>query len=433
MKLINIPKEEFNQKTAHLPCSNWHQTSNWATLKAHTGWGAHFIGYINDNDEIVAACVLLAKNIPLSKKQLFYSPRGFLIDFNNDDLLRSFHKDLINYVKEHNGFELLIDPYLEYQHRDQDANIIDDGFNNQSVIDTLIDLGYHHNNGFNLYSENLQPRWIYTVTLKDKTYKEVLKGYKPENRRHVKKKDLYAINVRELNRDEIHLYKDIMAHTASRRGFIDRPLKYYVDMYDAMHDDQILRYYIAEIDFEKCIQNMSDELDKSSVKLNKLKDTFKTLDEESNQYEKVSKEIKEEENRNQSLIKKLDTVKTYAKNVNSNNAVLSGITLMKYGNEEVMLLAGNYEDYELFASSNILCNELIKLSINEKQDRFNFYGITGDFSESNPMIGLYNFKKRFGGQVVELIGEFEYVISKPTKLFYEFGLKCYNLTKKFKH
>ena len=152
----------------------------------------------------------------------------------------------------------------------------------------------------------------------------------------------------------------------------------------------------------------------------------------SNQNTKTQNEIREEEIRYKSLLKNLEIIKGYAAK-SDNITVLSGITLLNYGNEAVMLLAGNYEDYELFSSSVILVSELIKISVEEGQDYYNFYGITGDFDESNPLNGLYTFKKGFGGEVMELIGEFEYVIDPLSKSFYEMGLKVYNLLKKIRH
>ena len=50
----------------------------------------------------------------------------------------------------------------------------------------------------------------------------------------------------------------------------------------------------------------------------------------------------------------------------------------------------------------------MKYAIENNFDRYNFYGITGDFDEANnPLFGLYSFKRDFGRQVVELIGEFD--------------------------
>lgn len=37
---------------------------------------------------------------------------------------------------------------------------------------------------------------------------------------------------------------------------------------------------------------------------------------------------------------------------------------------------------------------------------YDFGGISGDLSTDNPLWGLYKFKKGFGGQFLEFIGEF---------------------------
>ena len=56
---------------------------------------------------------------------------------------------------------------------------------------------------------------------------------------------------------------------------------------------------------------------------------------------------------------------------------------------------------------------------------YDFFGISGKTDESDPLYGLYRFKKGFGGEFTEFIGEFDYVISPLgywiwTKLLPEF-------------
>ena len=41
----------------------------------------------------------------------------------------------------------------------------------------------------------------------------------------------------------------------------------------------------------------------------------------------------------------------------------------------------------------------------------NFYGISGVFDPKDKNYGMYEFKRGFGGNVVELIGEFTYPVS----------------------
>ena len=92
--------------------------------------------------------------------------------------------------------------------------------------------------------------------------------------------------------------------------------------------------------------------------------------------------------------------------------------------EMVFLLAGNDERFlQTFNSSNIMVTDLIKLAQSEQKEYFNFYGITGDFSKDNPYYGLYSYKRQYGGEVVELIGQFEYTINKLFKTIYNIASK----------
>ena len=74
----------------------------------------------------------------------------------------------------------------------------------------------------------------------------------------------------------------------------------------------------------------------------------------------------------------------------------------------------------------------VKYAIDNGYKRYNFYGITGDFRKENPLYGLYLFKKSFGGHVVELIGEYDLVISKFWYNTYNLAFKLYHGLKRIK-
>ena len=86
-----------------------------------------------------------------------------------------------------------------------------------------------------------------------------------------------------------------------------------------------------------------------------------------------------------------------------------------------------------FQSAYTLHFEGIKYAVEHGYDTYNFYGITGDFSKDNPLLGLYLFKKSFGGQVVELIGEFDLIISKFWYHTYNISFNLYHKLKKLKN
>lgn len=422
MKLIEIKKEDYNSLTRNHPLASFEQTSNWADVKRSTGWKDYYLAYVDDNGQYLAFAMLLAKKMPLFKRYLFYSPHGYLIDFDNSELVKSFNEELVKYLKGKGAFELIIDPYLSYQQRDINGNIVEGGIEHKKVVDDLISLGYHHK-GFNIYYENLQPRWLFRLPL-DRPYDELQKNFRYEVRRRIKKKDNLAIDVRELNRDEIPVFKNLMEKTADRRGFIDRPLSYYERMYDMLGRDNMLHYYVAEIDFAKCRENVLRDIEKNKTYIAKIKARSNSKHNEN--------VIAEEEivlNSNLTLLKIIDEAHSeYGEKV-----ALSAIALLTYGEEAIMLLAGNDEKYMThFSTSYIIVTELIRKAQAEGFKYYNFYGITGDFNPDNEFYGLYTYKKQYGGEVVELIGQFEYTISSTFKAIYNIAKKAYNFTKSFK-
>ena len=408
MKIVEVNKEIYKNIVKDNPYISFYQTAEWGDLKASTGWIQHLLAYQDDDGNYLAAGNFLLKKTPAVKQYLAYCPRGYLIDYKNKELLNNFHNDLIKYLEELGCFELLIDPNYPCIERDIDGNPIEGGYDNRDVVDYLKSLGYYHN-GYNLYYEGLQPRWLFRLDIR-RPYEELEKEFKNEAKRRSKKKDFLAINTRELKRDEIPTFKRLMEMTAKRRKFEDRPLEYYINMYDALHDEGIMRYMISEMDISKCKENVLKEIEVIENRIAKLK---------------KAGAIKEEEitlNMHKNLLIQIEKCEKEYGNI----VPLSATCIMTTGNEMIMLLAGNDEDYlQHFNSSNIMVTDLIKLAQKEGYDYFNFYGITGDFTKENPHYGLYLYKKQYGGEVVELIGEFEYTINSLVKQLYDISMKLY--------
>lgn len=419
MKIIEVNNQEFEESVRELPGLTFHQTAGWAKLKAYTGWSNLKLIYQNEQGKCLAGGLFLLKKLPLFKAYLAYCPRGFLIDYAQSELLEHFVKDLKVYLAQKKVFELIIDPFWELNHRDSEGQLIADGYDCHYIVDQLKELGFAHK-GYNLYFENLQPRWLFKLDLRDRTYEEIFNSFRYEAKRRAKKKDQLAIKVRELNESEIPVFKALMQQTAERRGFLDRSLGYYQKMYAALHGDKTLRYMVAEMDIQQCRRNFETEVARQNAKIAKLQQHA----------QKNAGRIKEEEVTLHScelILEKLaECEKRYGQ-----KAPLSVVALLCKGKEAIMLLAGNDEEYlQHFNSSNIIVAELIRLAKEEGYDYYNFYGISGDFDPANPEYGLYSYKRQYGGQVSELLGEFTLTLNKVYKSLYSLMLKAYSLTKR---
>ena len=258
MIFTELTKEEFIEFSKNHPQASFYQTINWGELKKENGWKMHLIG-VKEKDKVIAATLLLSKNIKFGKK-MFYAPRGFLLDYNNFELLKFFTEEVKKYAKKEKAIFIKIDPYISYQERDLEGKIVEDGKNNKEAYNNLIKLGYKHF-GFNLMQETLQPRWIFITPSKDTTVDDVMKNMDAKTRQILRKNERNKITTREISYEELDKFKDIMAHTGERREFIDRPLSYYQEMYKHLHDDGILKILIAELNTKDLIDEYEKEID----------------------------------------------------------------------------------------------------------------------------------------------------------------------------
>lgn len=428
MELVELSEKEFEKFASKHPQANFYQTKEWGHLKETNHWNMHLLG-LKDNKKIIAGGLLLSKKL-IGKKRMFYSPRGFLIDYNNYEILKIFTQELKQYVKKHRGIFVKIDPNIMYQQRDLYGNIVENGENNYKAYKNLIKLGYRHL-GFNLMQEELQPRWVFITKTKNTTVEEVMKKMDPKTRQILRRNERNLIKCREIDYDELPVFKNIMQHTGDRREFIDRPLSYYQNMYKYLHDSGILKILLAEIDANELIEKLNNDCVELNNEYDDRKNKYENNIIKMNQkkYEQKQKETLEQIDRAKNKIEEINKLKEQYGEI----ITLGGILFLIYGKEVVSLVGGSYKDLMEFQSAYNLHFEMLKYAIEHNYDRYNFYGITGDFSEKNPLYGLYSFKRDFGGEVVELIGEFDLIINTPLYYLYKIAFACYHKIKQIKN
>ena len=113
MILKEITNKEFEKYAKTHQYYTFHQTKEWAELKAKNGWGHIYVG-MYENNKVIGCSLILSKKLPVIKKQIFYAPRGFLIDYHNESLVTEFTKQLKQLLKSKNGIFVKIDPPLMY-------------------------------------------------------------------------------------------------------------------------------------------------------------------------------------------------------------------------------------------------------------------------------------------------------------------------------
>ena len=85
MKLRNLSIFEFDNFSFNHPLSSYHQSSSYALKMAEQGYEYDLLGLIDDDDNIVAASLILSKKLGMFNRY-GYAPKGFLIDYYNPEI-----------------------------------------------------------------------------------------------------------------------------------------------------------------------------------------------------------------------------------------------------------------------------------------------------------------------------------------------------------
>jgi len=99
MAIIEMDRREFDEYAFKHPYRSFYQTTQYGTLMSKHGYKPIYLG-LDEGGEIRAAALILVKNQFGIK--LGYSPRGFLIDFNDYQLVEDFTNHLKNYLSKQN-------------------------------------------------------------------------------------------------------------------------------------------------------------------------------------------------------------------------------------------------------------------------------------------------------------------------------------------
>ncbi|MCI8777786.1 MAG: aminoacyltransferase [Bacilli bacterium] len=377
MEFIELNKKQFQRLQDNFSNSNYCQTTAWGDLKNITGWKSHYVGVMKDNS-VICLALLISKCLFL-KKSIFYAPRGFLTTYNNYEILEFFTKEIKKYIKKYGGIVLKIDPFIEYCKRNKDGRIISSQ-NKSNLVNFLKNLGYHHN-GFTVgYTKEIQYRWSFYLKI-DKSLDDIIVDMDKRCRRSLKKAQNYPLITKEVNRQNIEEFKKIMEHTCKRHNCFDRTIEYYQKIKETFNDTAVL--LIVYLDKEKYLSDFKED--------------------------KLYNKIK---NRNEKLIPLSAGVFIYDK------------YYMHY------VYGGTYKEYMPLMAQYKLQFDMIKYAKDKKLPFYDFGGISGNFVLGSKDYGVYEFKRGFGGNVIEYIGEFDFVVNR---LFYSIYYVAFNIYRNLKN
>ncbi|GGB06226.1 aminoacyltransferase [Macrococcus hajekii] len=359
---------------------------------------------VKENGKVIAAS--LFSKIPTFGSYMYYSNRGPVLNINNQALIRFYFESLDKYLKKHQCLTVKIDPYWIYRTYDKDVNAKTEG--NDELIELIQSLGYTHG-GFTRGYSHTQVRWMSVLYLDAETPQSIMKQFDSQRKRNIKKAQKYGVKIRLLAEDEIDLFLDLYRETEERTGMIARDDEYFRRFKRHYGDKAIMP--LAYIDLDEHISDLSAEQldletkhDQLMLADNKSEKQLKKLSDLDDQLKKIQQNILD-----MNELKKTD------------GSILNLASGMFFENnfEINYFSGGSSHKYSQFMGPYAMHWYMINYCFEHQFDRYNFYGVSGDFTENGEDYGVYRFKRGFNAQIEELVGDFTKTINKPKETLHQ--------------
>lgn len=400
MKLVELEKEKYESFVKNNKYkSHFLQSYSWAELcKEKKGLTPYCLGLV-EKDTILAATLLLKKSLPLGLCYL-YSPRGYVLDFNNFEILEKFTEELVKFAKEKKAIYIKIDPDIVWQKENYLGEVTKEEAKNKKIFNKLQDLGYKHL-GFTKNFETMQPRYTFRIDL-NQDLETIENKFSKTTKQRIQKSLKLQTEVEIGTEKDLPTFYHLMTLTETRKDFISYKLDYYQALYKIFNKRDKATLFLGKVNLEKTLKVLKNELKDVENKINELpkenlsKSAKNKLKELTRQQEKTKEEI----NKYQEYLKEYGKVIT-----------LSAHMIIEYGDKAWVLYAGNHNILtETYVNYNTYYEHL-KFCKEQNLKIYDQFGTIGDLSKDNKRLGLHEFKKKFGGDYIEFIGEFDYVIN----------------------
>ena len=223
-------KNEYKKFLERHERCNFQQSLEWAEVKK-PNWIPEVILAEDDNGNIIGSLCVWVRKMPIFGN-IMYSSRGPVCDIHDMRVMKQLTDGAKELAKKYNAFCLRIEPDIESD--------------DQIFREVVTNLDYRIKDNAKDFKDEIQPRYVFRLDIKDKTEEEIMAGFHQKWRYNIRLAGRKGVEVREGTREDLKDFHKIMVETGTRDKFIIRPLEYFEKMYDNMgpeHMKLLMAYY----------------------------------------------------------------------------------------------------------------------------------------------------------------------------------------------
>ncbi|MCI8273471.1 MAG: peptidoglycan bridge formation glycyltransferase FemA/FemB family protein [Clostridia bacterium] len=224
MRLMTDEKDkqeyrEFLEK--HKRC-NFAQSLEWAQVKSN--WINEVVLAEDPSGKIIGSISVLIRKLPIFG-YIMYSSRGPVCDIHSMAIMKQLTDGIKELAKKYKAFVYRVEPDIESS--------------DVEFRKVVTNLGYKIKDDAKNFREEIQPRYVFRLDIKDKTEDEIFSGFHSKTRYNIRLATKKGVTIKEGTREDLKDFHKIMIETGARDGFITRPLSYFEKMYDALGSEHM--------------------------------------------------------------------------------------------------------------------------------------------------------------------------------------------------
>lgn len=395
MDIKEIKPEVFSEYAKNHILKNFFQTKEYGDLMKHSDFSVMYVGAYHKG-LIVGASLILYKSIGPNMKY-GYAPRGFLVDFYDEALLKMFTKKIKEYFLMKGFAFIKINPEVTYSvvNFDDKSKLVNS--KSKDLVLRLKELGYDKLRD-NLYFESLLPKYTPVINLPNYDF-SVLDEKLINN---MKDAEISGISMSIGNEEDIEKFYSFVNDKESKTS------TYYKFFYKEFKKNDMVDLLMVNLNYETYVKYLQKQYIVEQETNDALNRQFEMTPNDAALYAKKT--------RSDDIMNRISADMALAnQRMQENNPkeVLGAAFVVKYEGRVTIIISGYNKDFQGIDVKSYIFYKIIEEYKKAGYLYLDLYGITADFTDSNPYKALNDFKLKFKPTVYEYIGEFDLIVNKP--------------------
>ncbi len=376
-----ITDQELDSFVSKSPFVHYMKTSSWGRFKSQTeNLKYTCLGFFQS--QVICATAMVLRGSFLGHPYL-YIPKGPCLDYTDATLRNDVFASLKEYARNEKVQFLRADPDVIRVSRTITGEQTDD-INNEYVTAQLIDLGYRHR-GYNYaYDGSWTNRFTLIIDISG-SMEEIISRFTKQRKTSLNRHRISGVRTRLGEKSDLSSLMEFETMLSRQDGFQPHSREFFEALLDCFGTHA--RLYVTEISLEEMIVGIEQEL--SSKKYRK---------------DPEAREAKE---------KDLAHAKELYLKYGASLPIAAGLFL-NYGDMSWDLYTYNHKEFNFIKPVDNLHVFAIKDMQARGVKRYDMCGFSGVTSKDDPEYGLYAYKRSFGPEFIEQIGEFDYVLKEAS-------------------